>query len=358
MTSRTKYAVTYTVKNESRLLPLAIKYFLAAGCERIYVYLDNTTDNTKQLVESFEKVVVLETEKPQSADGLPQWIIDILPWWEGDIDVRKCINTYFAAKDANSRGIDWIASIDPDELIIPDAESIVGTNMIARFLNSVPSKYNHILMRNLELIPSGAESKNPFQDNKLFIRRFPLTEEIVRFLSALIRRLVKKPKIEAWFVYYFYKCRFANAFSRLMIHPVTNEKIPAGYFLGYSSFKSFVRTEKYDVFKFATHKWIPYTEKPRTFFAGNVLHYDLFDYKYLADKFNKRPKTMMLEVFYFRYKLATVVLDSSLEQLRAFFLQYIAITDADKANKLMKKGIVQRIDFIAEFFQNSDRGNE
>ncbi len=95
-----KFAISYTVKNESRLLPSAIKYHIAAGCSRIYMFWDGTTDGSESLVSEFPNVVARNSIKPDEIDDPPAWIARVVSCWELIMDVRKNINTFYAAKEA------------------------------------------------------------------------------------------------------------------------------------------------------------------------------------------------------------------------------------------------------------------
>lgn len=346
-----RFAITYTVKNECDLLLKSIHYHYTAGCTKFYVFLDGTTDDTYELLKELEYVEIFQTQKPENLNDLPQWIINILDWWERDMDVRKRINTYYAANLAFNEGITWLGCIDPDELIIPNKElKNIDNRLINEFLKNIPEKCNQVLMRNLEVVTTKAETDNPFLECVLFLNRFPVTETIWRYSSALVRRLFKS-KIQAWFDYIFYKIRFANLLQRLMVNPITNEKIPGSYFLGYSNHKSFVRTKHFNDFNFVTHKWIKYTSKPQNTYLGFVLHYDLYDYKYFSHKFKQRQESMLLKVFYFRYMIAKVAREVDIEGIKSFFLKYIAITDDQRISKLENRNILVRITAISDFFR-------
>ncbi len=346
----TSFAISYTVKNEARLLASAVDYHLASGCSKIYIFFDGTTDNTKELIRVDERISFFETTMPTELKELPSWIVNILPWWITDMDVRKRINTYYATKMAYEAGIEWLACIDPDELIAPYLNQSISSTLTPNFLSKIEDKYDQILLRNLEFVPTTSETQNPFKEDALFLNRFPVTETIWRYSSALVKRLVRSPRINAWYEYLFYIIRFNNALPRLMKNPKTGDKIPASYFLGYSNHKSFIRTKCYDKYNFVTHKWIKHSTAPKNIYSGYVLHYDLFDYKYLIEKFKQRSDHMLLVVFYFRYMLALVARDCTDEQVKQFYLKYIAITDKNKIEMLQQKKILLRIDEVSKFF--------
>jgi hypothetical protein len=128
---------------------------------------------------------------------------------------------------------------------------------------------------------------------------------------------------------------------RMMRDPENNERIPGGYFLGYVSYKSFMRTARATEFEFATHGWRPCKRKPRSLRSGNVLHFDMLDAAYFAAKFRQRPPERGL--FYFRTRLSIVARDRSMEHVKRFFETYIAIRDPRRIEKLKKKGIAVEI---------------
>ena len=167
-----KFALTYTVKNESRLLPSGIEYHLAAGCSRIYIFWDNTTDDAPKLIAKYPEVVARNSFKPEEVPNPPQWLAKILPAWKADLDVRKIANTYCAALDAAKEGIEWLGCIDADELILLSRDETPLEAHIPRYLERIPERFDQLLMRNLESVPTSADSANPFTDCIYFLNAF------------------------------------------------------------------------------------------------------------------------------------------------------------------------------------------
>ncbi len=238
-----KFALTYTVKNESRLLPSAIEYHLAAGCSRIYVFWDNTEDNAPELIARYPQVVARNSFRPDELSNLPQWLAKILPAWKPDLDVRKIANTYCAALDCAKDGIEWLGSIDADELMLMSRDEPNLEGHIPRYLEKIPEDVDQLLLRNLESIPGSAESANPFVDCVYFLDRFPVTESVWRYSRAVLARTAQSPKLIAWYDWLFYEIRFAGALKRMMREPGTGRRIPGTYFLAYSSFQVHYQNE-------------------------------------------------------------------------------------------------------------------
>ncbi len=339
-----KFAICYTVKNEARLLPSAIQYYLAAGCSRIYIYWDGTSDGSGQLIEQYPLVEARPAITPDELQDPPGWITQILPWWEADMDVRKRINGYYAAQKAAEEGIDWLACIDPDELILMSRSEPIGEDHITKHLRQIPDDIDQLLLPNLESVPVSAESANPFADCVYFLNRFPVTEWIARYSRALLLRVSRSSALVAWYDYVFYQLRFFGALPRLMREPESLRRIPAGYFLGYSNFKSMIRTKTSSNFNFVTHYWKSYLRKPRSQRIGNVLHFDMLDAAYFSAKFRQRQEGILLKVFYLRYRLAMVARNCTDSEVREFFERYIAVRDPERIALLKRRGILTEID--------------
>ena len=336
------FALTYTAKNEARLLPSGIEYHLAAGCSRVYLFWDNTTDNAPDLVARYPQVIARRSYRPEELDNPPAWLARILPWWEVDLDVRKIANTWHAALEAAKAGIEWIANIDADELILMSRAEQILENHIPKYLAQVSESVDQLLLPNLEGVPTASESENPFLDCIYFLDRFPVTETAWRYSRAALLRISRSPKLIAWYDWLFYELRFTGALHRMMRDPETKQRIPGTYFLGYSSYKSFMRTSRAPDFEFATHGWKPFRKRPRSLKIGNILHFDMLDFRYFAAKFRQRPPERGL--FYLRTLLSIVARDRSLEEIKQFFEHYIAVRDPRRIAHLKRKGILVEID--------------
>lgn len=349
--SGVKFAISYTVKNEARLLPDAIAYHREMGCSQFYVFWDGTSDNAPDLIAGMPDVSCRETFKVDELKDPPAWIAEIVHKWEHDMDVRKRINTYYATKMAREAGIDWLISIDPDELLYVNDKDKLDNSYFTSLLKTIAPEIDQILFRNLESIPSKIKSQQPFCENTMFLNRFPFTETVWRYSRALLGRLSRSPKAVALYDYFFYYVRFFGALPRKFKNPATGETIYAGYFLGYSSYKSAIRTTRSEEFNFCTHCWLKFRRRPRNFFAGNVLHFDLLDAQYFINKFRQRQQGIILPIFHLRYTLANVARNLSDEQVYAFFRKSFILEDPKIVGRLKKKNIVREVHIASTFFK-------
>jgi hypothetical protein len=346
--STRQFAITYTVKNEASVLPDAIAYHLALGCARIYIFFDGTTDNSREAVQGTDGVQCAESINPASLTDPPAWIKQIMPRWQESMDVRKRINTLIASRLAKEDGIEWLINIDPDELLLLNggAEEAIG---VADFFSGIAEDVDQILVPNLEAIAVGEGTGRPFVDCTLFLRRYPLTELLWRYSSAAVRHLLSSPKMRAWYDHWFYRLRLRGALPRLMRHPVTGESIPAGYFLGYSNHKSFIRTRVAEDFLFNIHKWQKVRRRAKNIHRGNLLHYDLCNADYFCTKFRQRQPAMLVQDFFCRYAFAQIARELPIDTARQFFLENLCIRDAAILERLQRRGIVKQIRSVERF---------
>jgi hypothetical protein len=346
------FAISYTVKNEARLLPQAISYHFGAGCSKIYVFFDGTTDNTRELIAHYDGLVILDTIMPEDVELLPNWVRRIIPRWKENMDVRKRINTYKAVQQAAADGIEWLICIDPDELIVPSLHETIAVDTIPRFLQGIPDDIDQVLLRNLEVLPTSDRSNDPFRELTLFFNRFPFTDVAWRYSRAAFRLMVLSPKLRAWYDFAFFNVRFFGSANRLMRHPVTGESIPATYFLGYLGSKAFIRVRTANKFNFNIHEWVKEAEAPKNLTKGFILHYHLFDAADMLAKFRQRNKALLVSAFYVLHTLANIARDLSDELVVRFFVENVTINDQNRILLLVRKNVLVRVTSVSDFFSS------
>lgn len=341
------WAVTYTVKNEARLLPDALRYYLKLGASRIYVFWDGTTDDTKERVDYDPRIVSAESEPDLGQLSCPDWITDILPRWQANMDVRKRINTYKAAAAARAEGITWLISIDPDELLSPDPSSPSTPFFTAS------GTTDQILFPNVEAIGRAGLSRSPFNELVYTTRHLPATNFIWRSVRKLYAMMARPtPKRMAQFDDVFFATRFTGTSLRSVVDPRDGAFIPTAYNLGYTSYKSAIRTESFEHFLFNIHKWQKDKRAPTSKVAGQLVHFDLPDAAYFISKFRQRQKAMMVKDFFVRHKLAEIAIDLPVDQATAFYKSSIGIDRVDHLEQLCKRGLLKRDERIKRVFES------
>jgi hypothetical protein len=349
------FAVAYTVKDEAALLLASIAYHAAAGCSRFYVFWDGTTDAAPDLLRHRPDVVAMNSVTPDRLPSIRALNLD--PGrWAHDTRVRQRVNGAYAAMLAAGEGIEWLLCIDPDELVLADAgrngiHPDAGVARIDTMLAQMDDTIDQVLVPNIQVVPTGADVEFPFTECTHFYARRPLTRAIWRLTRLALLRTLRSAWLAAWYDYWFYKVVTLGSFPQPMRDPSTGRIVPRGYFLGYYSYKPFIRSRRAERFDFAVHRWLRSVGgKPRSVRAGLVLHYDLFDKPSFVRKFRQRPPRAAIPFDARSYlsKLARELDDSTLKR---FFDRNIAVSDERQVARLIASGAIVEIGGPAAFFR-------
>ena len=112
-----KVAVVMTVKNEARLLRQNVLYHLGIGVEKLFIYFDHTTDHGRQSLSGLEGVALNDSVNADTYQNLPY----LKKFWSNAQEhhtARQCLNTYDALQKCKDEHIDWLISLDADELFL------------------------------------------------------------------------------------------------------------------------------------------------------------------------------------------------------------------------------------------------
>jgi hypothetical protein len=343
------YAITYTIKNEAQFLKDGLTFHLLNGCKRVYLFFDGTEDDSRQIASAFDERVISEETIPLARIGsVPPWIQRILPSWHDNYDTRKRINTYFAALQAREAGIEWLFTIDADEVLLFRAQEADGPGNSEDFLSRIPANVHQVLMPPHEAVPTGPGTNRPMVDCRYFLNRFPVTDTIWKLLQVASRPILRTPKQRAWLDYWVYRIRCGARYPRLLKSPLTGEIIPTGFYLGYWNHKAGIRTKAVPRYGFNTHMWAEGGRLPPSLRAGVLLHYDLPNAVCYRNKFQQRNSwyTNRTSTFFVRHALATIARELTKEKLEEFFLEQLAVTDPFSMSDLLECGVVRQFDCV------------
>lgn len=355
MNTANSTAVVYTIKNEARSLPDAIRWHRALGVQRFYVFLDRTTDEMRAWLPTQPDVVVSDSVRPVDVDNPPRWISDLGPAWQGFIDARKNVNSWIAARAAAEDGITWLAMIDPDELVLPDRSAPPSPEGFRRLIRSIPAHTDQLLFRNCDVVPEHRASS--FFDHRLFVERQPMLERLWKpFRKALIT-LPIPPKTVAGIDHRFWNIALRGNLPWRLIDPETGKPIPTGYFLSYASHKSLFRTERHDEYQPVIHHWIHRYGRRRSVVdpSARVLHFDLPDVDQFIHKFSQRrgQREFSPRHFYVRRRLTEIAAGESSHAARQYFDDYIVLDDQTRIADLVRNGVLIDLPHVASFFEIS-----
>jgi len=339
------FAIIYTVKNEWETLRYSIPYYITQGSSRIFLFLDGTTDNSREETLTLDNVETRECASLEELPCIPDWVKALDP--AHHMDHRKRINVLIAAEKARNMGIKWICSIDPDEMVIPNE----GQTSIGAMLGAVPLSVDQVLVPNLELLPMMTDDDNFFASQKLFLNRQDNVANIWRATNFILRRLMSPrqcSKIENT----FYRLTNRGLFPPVLINPLTGTKIYRSLFLGYNNHKSFIRSDIAQNYNFNIHKWQKINKQIRSIKKGRLLHYDLPTFKYYQKKFRQRDANMQIKAFDTRLQISQIARDAPTEIAQVFYNEWLCCSD-NIAQQLVHAGIATWVEEVANFFSTT-----
>jgi hypothetical protein len=227
-------AIAVTVKNEAQLLRPNLLYHHYAGVDRVYVFLDRSMDNTGETLKDLDFVEVAESISPEKYAHIPE-LHFMIEAYERIFTARQGLNVIHAKEKASAEGIDWIISIDADELLYVYPESMLKDHL-RTLLDKIGRHIDVVRFETLEALQRNADSINGFAEESLFMKPE----------SALIRK-----------IYDPYKDTYMD---------ITGV-------LGHRVGKSAVRTSV-DAYPSSSHKFVGSDGRSlRTMNKGYVLHY-------------------------------------------------------------------------------------
>jgi hypothetical protein len=319
----------FTLKNEEDLIAPNIRYHRFLGVTDFFAFLDYSTDRTKSILQATPNVRIFENLS--YADMLPYSLnkpkldLDLIrEKFEAHNGVRQIFHANMALELCRREKIDWLISIDPDELICLDTNH-VGKDSLKDYLLSMGKSVGALIFRNIEVVPTRVEAAYPFED-RLF-----KNAELGGDSSGL-------PKTEVF-------------------DPYTGVCVPAGWYWGHTSGKLVVRVLSDSYFAHLTHLF--QTEGDiKT--ADLLLHYNIFSYKQFVAKycnFKDFPKFTSLgrPVRPLRALFVKLANDSHLpkEYLMDYYKKYILYT-AEEIETIRRKydSAFVEISSISKFFRS------
>lgn len=160
-----KVAVVITIKNEARLIRQNALYHLGIGVVKVFVYFDQTTDNGKQTLLDLDAVDICDSVKAESFKHLPY----LEKFWSNAREhhtARQCLNTYDAVQRCKVQHIDWLISLDADELFLA---TIDKSQTLDQFFGAAAKQGADIVnLKPMEVIARKMSYQNVMQEETLF----------------------------------------------------------------------------------------------------------------------------------------------------------------------------------------------
>ena len=252
-----------TVKNEARILRQNLLYHKAIGVDKVFVYFDNSTDNGKALVRDLDFVEVSDSV---SEDLYGE--VECLQKFNSKAKIhhtaRQCLNTYDAIEKCKLLNIDWLISLDADELVITHKSE---ASQLKTFFKTIESSIDVVNFKPYEILQTKHHYDNVFAEAILFKSTYMFTNKIDRVFK-----------------------KFYNPFSR--------KTLSFSYWYGHHMGKSAIRIN-------STNKIIPqnvhrmvYVDNSnvRSIDKKGLLHYHIYDGEDFIKKFKNfknHPNTFL-----------------------------------------------------------------
>ncbi len=254
-----------TAKNEEDLITQNISYHRFMGVTDFFVFLDHSTDRTKDILQDISNLCIFENLS--YSDLLvynldkPKLDLDLISKrFSAHNGVRQVLHANMALELCRTENIDWLINLDPDELICINTKQVEKDSLKDFFL-SLDTDVGAVIFRNIEVVPTKVEPKYVYEDQL--------------FKNYLDGDLAGLPKTE-------------------IFNPYTGAYTPAGWFWGHTSGKLAVRVLPHSYFTILTHLFQTVGEI-KTF--DFLLHYNTFSYRQFLNKyrnFQNFPKSTSL----------------------------------------------------------------
>ncbi|MEY8848352.1 glycosyltransferase family 2 protein [Psychroserpens sp. XS_ASV72] len=299
-----RVGLVITVKNEERLLRQNLLYHLGIGIEKIFVYFDGSTDKSRQSVEDLDNVMCSNSVPKEKFEDL-EYLDELTSNYNTIHTARQCLNTYDAQIKCRDLGIDWLVSLDADELFVTG----------------------------IDTPPSLADFFEPHK-----------AVDVVQLqtLEVLGRQMAyDKVMLEA--TEFKFKRNFKNHFNRIYfsyLNPYTKKFIKHSHWLGHNMGKLAIRVDSETIPKNVhRYKTIDGSEL-KSVKDGFLLHYHLYDFDDFIKKyknFKHHPNTFLSgnSIGTLKTLWRDMVNDDQFDQeyLKTYFKTYILI-DKKKYKRL------------------------
>jgi hypothetical protein len=299
-----------TAKNEERLLKLNLEYHFALGLSKAYIYFDDATDGGPPSIENMPGVDAQESVKVDKFKDLV-FLNKFTENAEEHHTARQCLNTYDATLKCREDGIDWLISIDADELIIVDKKKPVP---LTELFDQLYSGVDLIHFDTREAVQQKIDYKNVFAEETLYKS------------------------------VYDFKRKFERPIKDIE-DPYQNKKVKISYWMGQFQGKSAIRVNS-DLIPKNVHRYQRENGgRIKQVSKGLVLHfhaYDKSDFKKKFTNFKDHPDHFIAgsDVGYIKKLWRDIVNSDSLDQkyIDTYFENNILFTKAEI--KSMNKGFL------------------
>jgi hypothetical protein len=242
-----------TVKNEQDTLLDNINYHRYIGVTDFFIYLDDSSDQTREMIKSLPNLTFFEgltfEDLLEYNQDKPEVEMDLIErFYATHLSLRQIVNANMALELCREQDIGWLVHLDTDELICVDTAE-VRKDGLKQFFDQLDRGVESVSFKNIEAVPREVELSNPYQ-------------------------------------VCLFKCPGAdlgqgNFPKSELFDPFKNHPIPAGWFWGHTSNKSAVRTAG-NAYFITPHRCHTDGE---ILHSEYLLHYNITSYKQWLNKY-------------------------------------------------------------------------
>lgn len=288
-----KIALVITARNEKAMLRNSLLFHHYIGVDKVYVYLDQSEDGTRETLTDLDFVELRDLETPEKypeLKGVHPQVDRVIEQHAKQATARQMFNAFVAYGKAAAEGYDWILSLDADELVCPDTENLEKDHL-KMLLNDVPLNVEQVNFLPLELIPTRVEkTERVFCQEALFKTIFFPSNLIGWNRKTWLSKLKNMVRGEMFLR--------VDSTSQEIYDPIHEKNETLSGYLGHKSGKVAVRTSC-SAFPVSTHLFSGPDKPLNTISKTWLLHYNIVNFSHWLTKyrnFNGQPKTWITNV--------------------------------------------------------------
>ena len=309
-----KIAITYTIKNEADLILQNINFHSKLGVDYFFVFLDNNTDNTEQLLRNTPRLSLRESIKPEELND--NFLSSKFSHQADNHDARRVFNTAWAAQEAKKIGCEWIISIDADELVLCNFNKLQKAEIEPR-LNLVDNTVNQVVFRTYEQVPYFVDKSQGFSPENEFLTRTPIDLE------------------------------------RSLYDPFSKQNLKLGRsFIGHDAGKTAFRLSALEDHYPLTHRWLKRSDdSPAELIKMNaLLHFYFYDFQYFKRRFTNYQDRSNHSISDYQYPEHILLLiklcqELSEEEFKEYYKEHICFKEPPKENFIKPKVLQDLLKF-------------
>jgi hypothetical protein len=320
-----RIGLTTTVKNEEHVIQQHIRYHTYIGVTDFIIFLDYSTDGTKDKIKNLCNPYVFENltyqDLLQYIKHKPHLNLQLIENnFTTHFGIRQTCHSHVTSEICNHEGIQWLIHVDPDELVYIDQGGI-RKNGLQRFLSGLDNSVKAVSFTNLEVVPTRIKVDFAFQDY-LFKNHV---------IDGARKGLPKS----------------------LVFNPFTNSMTTSGWFWGHSSGKLATRVG-FDSYLTSSHQCVT---DGKIVSKDYLLHYNIYSYRQFLSKYRNfgnypQKRSHGRPVRPLRVLLTDIVNSErfSDDYLLDYYKKYVMYSerDIDVIKKMFRNALLE-IDAIADF---------